>query len=168
MRGRAVKGFRTMRPANVDGFRPAFARTMGELVFIGLGLDDEKGVTLRGLDEAQSSDIVYAERYTSGFSDTSLDAIEKLVGKTVHRLTRKEVEDGEVILAAAVRGKVAFLIAGDPMAATTHVDLRLRAGSRKIPTRIVHGVSILTAAAGALGLQIYKFGRTTALPFSSA
>src|SRR5437667_203325 len=72
---------------------------MGELIFIGLGLDDEKGVTLRGLDEAQSSDIVYAERYTSGFSDTSLDAIEKLVGKTVHRLTRKEVEDGEVILA---------------------------------------------------------------------
>src|SRR5881296_4443237 len=140
---------------------------MGELIFIGLGLDDEKGVTLRGLDEAQSSDIVYAERYTSGFSDTSLDAIEKLVGKTVHRLTRKEVEDGEVILAAAVRGKVAFLIAGDPMAATTHVDLRLRAASRKIPTRIVHGASILTAAAGVLGLQIYKFGRTTTIPFPS-
>jgi len=141
---------------------------MGELIFIGLGLDEEKGVTLRGLDEAQSSDIVYAERYTSGLSDTSLDAIERLVGKAVQRLTRKEVEDGEVILAAAARGKVAFLIAGDPMAATTHVDLRLRAASRKIPTRIVHGVSILTAAAGALGLQIYKFGRTTTVPFSSA
>ena len=141
---------------------------MGELIFIGLGLDDEKGVTLRGLDEAQSSDLVFAERYTSGLSDTSLDAIEKLVGKGVHRLTRKEVEDGEVILAAAVRGKVAFLIPGDPMAATTHADLRLRAASRKIPTRIVHGVSILTAAAGALGFQIYKFGRTTTVPFSSA
>ena len=141
---------------------------MGELIFIGLGLDDEKGVTLRGLDEAQSSDLVFAERYTSGLSDTSLDAIEKLVGKGVHRLTRKEVEDGEVILTAAVRGKVAFLIPGDPMAATTHADLRLRAASRKIPTRIVHGVSILTAAAGALGLQIYKFGRTTTVPFSSA
>src|SRR5256884_249124 len=153
---------------NVDGFRAAFARTMGELIFIGLGLDDEKGVTLRGLDEAQSSDLVFAERYTSGLSDTSLDAIEKLVGKGVHRLTRKEVEDGEVILAAAVRGKVAFLIPGDPMAATTHVDLRLRAVSAKIPTRIVHGVSILTAAAGALGLQAYKFGRTTTVPFPAA
>lgn len=140
---------------------------MGELIFIGLGLDDEKGVTLRGLDETRSSDIVFAERYTSAFSDAALAGIEKLVGKRIHRLTRKEVEDGEVILAAAVRGQVAFLVPGDPMAATTHVDLRLRAASRKIPTRIVHGVSILTAAAGALGLQIYKFGRTTTVPFSS-
>src|SRR3989442_5995800 len=114
---------------------------MGELVFIGLGLDDEKGVTLRGLDEAQSSDIMYAERYTSGFSDTSLDAIEKLVGKTVHRLTRKEVEDGESILAAAYRGKDAFLIAGGPLASTTPLDLRIRAASRNVPTRIVHVVS---------------------------
>ncbi len=141
---------------------------MGELIFIGLGLDDEKGVTLRGLDEARSADIVYAELYTSALSGTSLDAIEKLIGKQVHTLTRKEVEDGQEILAAAARGRVAFLVAGDPMAATTHVDLRLRAASRKIPTRIVHGVSILTAAAGALGLQIYKFGRTTTVPFSSA
>ncbi len=141
---------------------------MGELVFIGLGLDDEKGVTLRGLAEAQSADIVYAERYTSPLSDASLVGVEKLVGKPVHRLTRKEVEDGEAILAAAMRSRVAFLVAGDPMAATTHVDLRLRAASRKIPTRIVHGVSILTAAAGALGLQIYKFGRATTVPFSSA
>src|SRR5436853_221865 len=45
---------------------------------------------------------------------------------------------------------------------------RNRPASCKIPTRIVHGVSILTAAAGALGLQIYKFGRTTTVPFSSA
>src|SRR2546427_471619 len=28
---------------------------MGEIVFIGLGLDDEKGITLRGLDEARSA-----------------------------------------------------------------------------------------------------------------
>src|SRR2546427_9911813 len=51
------------------------------------------------------------------------------------------------------------------MAATTHVDLRLRAAAAKVPSRIVHGVSILTAAAGALGLQAYKFGRTTTIPF---
>src|SRR5439155_18154441 len=48
------------------------------------------------------------------------------------------------------------------------VDLRLRAAAAKIRTRIVHGVSILTSAAGALGLQAYKFGRTTTLPFPSA
>jgi diphthine synthase len=140
---------------------------MGELIFIGVGLDGGKGITLRGLDEARSADVVYAERYTSALSDTSLDAIERLIERPVHRLSRKEVEDGEAILGAALRGRVAFLVGGDPMAATTHVDLRLRAASRKIPTQIVHGVSILTAAAGALGLQIYKFGRTTTVPFAS-
>src|SRR5439155_558937 len=82
--------------------------------------------------------------------------------------SRNDVEDGRTILEAAAKQKVAFLVVGDPMAATTHVDLRLRAAAAKIPTRIVHGVSILTAAAGALGLQVYKFGRTTTVPFPAA
>ena len=138
---------------------------MGELVFIGLGLHDEKGLTLRGLEEARSADVVYAELYTSVLSGASLVAVEKLLGKEVRTLTRRDVEDGQEILNAAAIRKVAFLVPGDPMAATTHVDLRLRAAATKIPARIVHGVSILTAAAGALGLQAYKFGRTTTVPF---
>src|SRR5213592_2418015 len=141
---------------------------MGELVFIGLGLHDEKGITLRGLDEARSADVVFAELYTSGLAGATVASVEQLVGKKIRVLSRNDVEDGRTILEAAAKQKVAFLVVGDPMAATTHVDLRLRAASRKISTRIVHGVSILTAAAGALGLQIYKFGRTTTVPFSSA
>ncbi len=141
---------------------------MGELIFIGLGLDDEKGITLRGLDEARSADVVFAELYTSALPGASLEAVEKLIDRKIRRLTRQEVEDGQVLLAAAAKGLVAFLVPGDPMTATTHVDLRLRAAASKIRTRIVHGVSILTAAAGALGLQAYKFGRTTTVPFPSA
>lgn len=141
---------------------------MGELVFIGLGLHDEKGITLRGMEEARSADTVWAELYTSGLIGTSLASIERLLGKPIRKLTRTEVEEGHKILEAAAREKVAFLVVGDPMAATTHVDLRLRAASAKIPTRIVHGVSILTAAAGDLGLQVYKFGRTTTVPFPSS
>ena len=141
---------------------------MGELVFVGLGLDDEKGITLRGLDEARSADVVFVELYTSALPGASLEAVEKLVGRKVRRLTRQEVEDGQVVLVAAAKGSVAFLVPGDPMTATTHVDLRLRAAAAQIPTRIVHGVSILTSAAGALGLQAYKFGRTTTIPFPSA
>src|SRR5713226_188140 len=141
---------------------------MGELVFIGLGLDDEKGLTLRGLDEARSADVVFAELYTSALPGASLEAVEKLIDRKIRRLTRHEVEDGQVLLAAATKGAVAFLVPGDSMSATTHVDLRLRAAAAKIRTRIVHGVSILTSAAGALGLQAYKFGRTTTVPFPSA
>jgi diphthine synthase len=138
---------------------------MGELVFIGLGLHDEKGITLRGLDEARAAEVVFTELYTSTLTGSSFDAVERLIGKKIRRLTRVEVEDGRTILDAAGRQRVAFLVPGDPMSATTHVDLRLRAAAAKIPTRIVHGVSILTAAAGTLGLQVYKFGRTTTVPF---
>lgn len=140
---------------------------MGELVFVGLGLHDEKGITLRGLEEARSADTVFAEFYTSALLGTRIAAVEALVGKAVLRLTREQVETGTVILEAARDRRVTFLVAGDPMVATTHVDLRLRAAAAGIPTRIVHGVSIQGAAAGALGLQAYKFGRTTTVPFPS-
>src|SRR5437870_4245006 len=112
---------------------------MGELVFIGLGLHDEKGVTLRGLEDARGADVVFAELYTSTLASTSLESVERLVGKKIRILGRAEVEDGRTILDAAAGQRVAFLVGGDPMAATTHVDLRLRAASAEIPTRPVHG-----------------------------
>ncbi len=138
---------------------------MGELVFIGLGLHDEKGITVRGLEEARAAEVVFAEFYTSVLPGARMEAIAALVGKPVHRLSREEVEKGTPILDAAKDRRVAFLVAGDPMVATTHVDLRLRAAASGIASRIVHGVSILGAAAGTLGLQAYKFGRTTTVPF---
>src|SRR5207302_874088 len=108
---------------------------MGELVFIGLGLHDEKGITLRGHDEARSADVVFAEFYTSGLADATVASVERLIGNEIQVLSRTDVEDGRMILEAAAKQKVAFLVVGDPMAATTHVDLRLRAASAKIPTR---------------------------------
>src|SRR2546430_17116291 len=140
---------------------------MGELVFIGLGLHDEKGVTLRGLEDGRGADVVFAELDASTLAGASLESVERLVGKKIRILGRAEVEDGHTILAAAAGQRVAFLVGGDPMAATTHVDLRLRAASAGIPTPIVHGASVLTAAAGGLGLQIFTFRRTTSPPFTS-
>ncbi len=140
---------------------------MGELVFIGLGLHDEKGITLRGLDEARASDVVFAEFYTSAIPGADVEALEALIGRPVRRLSREQVETGREVLDAAKDHRVVFLVAGDPMVATTHVDLRLRAAAAGILTRVIHGVSILGAAAGELGLQAYKFGRTTTVPFPS-
>ena len=54
---------------------------------------------------------------------------------------------------------------GDPFSATTHIELRIRAKKLGIPVTVVHGASALTAVPGLLGLQHYKFGRTTTLPF---
>lgn len=141
---------------------------MGKLLFIGLGLHDEKGMSLRGLEEARACDILFAEFYTSALVGTTPAALEKLLGRPVRVLRREDVEGGKTILEAAKDRRVGFLVAGDPMAATTHVDLRLRAAAASIPTTVVHGVSILTAAAGALGLQAYKFGRTVTVPRSAS
>lgn len=140
---------------------------MGELVFIGLGLHDERGITVRGLEEARACDDLVAEFYTSALVGSSLGALEAVLGKKVLVLTREEVEDGRSILDKAKDRRVGFLVAGDPMAATTHVDLRLRAAAAGIRTVVVPGVSILSAAAGVLGLQAYKFGRTTTVPVRS-
>ena len=142
---------------------------MGELIFIGLGLHDELGLSLRGQAEARACDHVFAELYTSVMPGLSLQRLSQLVGRPVEFLSRLEIEEDakDTILSRAQSGRVAFLVAGDPMVATTHVDLRLRAQRVGVRTRIIHGVSVASAAAGATGLQSYKFGRTVTVPASS-
>jgi diphthine synthase len=141
---------------------------MGELIFIGLGLYDELGLSLRGQAEAIACDHVFAEFYTNIMPGLNIENLARLISKPVEVLSRKEVEeDAELrILSKAKSGTVAFLVAGDPMVATTHVDLRLRAEEAGIRTRIVHAASVASAAAGAAGLQSYKFGRTVTVPVS--
>ncbi len=136
----------------------------GDLVFVGLGLQADQDLTLAGLGAAQACDRCFAEFYTSQ-PGMSMEALEETIGKPVEVLPREAVEQGDVILTAAQHQSVCLLTGGDPMTATTHVDLRLRALQRGIPTRVIHGVSIVTAATGLLGLQIYKFGRTTTLAY---
>jgi diphthine synthase len=93
--------------------------------------------------------------------------LEKLIAKQVTVISRKalEEEQGQQILQEAKKAKVAFLVPGDPMIATTHIDLRIRANGMGIKTRIVHGASIVSAVVGLTGLQNYKFGRSVTVPF---
>jgi diphthine synthase len=137
----------------------------GRLAFVGLGLHDEDGISVRGLKEIAAADIVLAESYTSTLSEGSLDRLARTTGKRIELLDRTAVEDGKRIMVAARDRRVVLLVAGDPMTATTHVDLRLRAHSESIETAVIQGASALTAVPGLLGLQHYKFGRTTTLPF---
>lgn len=139
--------------------------TKGKLVFVGLGLYDEKDVSLKGLEEIKNCDKVYAEFYTAKLVGTDIKKIEKTLGKPVEVLTRDETEKGDKILDSAKNKRVVFLTCGDPMTATTHVDIRLRAANNDIETKVIHGSSIATAVAGLLGLQNYKFGRATTLVF---
>lgn len=137
---------------------------MGKIIFIGLGLSDDKSLTLEALDTCRSCDILIAEEYTSMLSKGSMERLEKSIGRKIRILGRKEVEDGDP-LGIATDKVVGFLVPGDPMTATTHIDLRIRAHDLGWDTDIVHGASAFTAIPGVLGLQHYKFGRTVTIPF---
>ncbi|MCU4716619.1 diphthine synthase [Halapricum hydrolyticum] len=139
------------------------------LTFVGLGLYDERSITLQGRDALQEADRVFAERYTSKLVGASFEDVEAAHGVGIELRTREGVEqDPEPILAAAERGDAVFCTAGDPMISTTHVDLRLRAHERGIDTRIVHGTTAAAAASSLTGLQNYRFGKATTLPFESS
>lgn len=138
---------------------------MGELVFVGLGLYDEKDITVKALEEIKKSDIVFAEFYTAKLVGTTKKRLEEVFGKKIIVLSREEVESGKKIIDAAKKKKVVFACAGDPMMATTHVALRLQAIDNGIKTKVVHGSSIFTAVPSLLGLQHYKFGKVVSIPF---
>jgi diphthine synthase len=140
---------------------------LGEIVFVGLGLSDEKDVSLRGFKEIKSADVVFAEFYTSLIPNLSVKELEKLVGKKITVISRQVLEEecGQPLLEEAKKRKVAFLVPGDPLMATTHIDLRIRAEKQGIKTRIIHGASIASAAIGLSGLQNYKFGKSVTITF---
>ncbi|MCJ7719425.1 diphthine synthase, partial [Candidatus Bathyarchaeota archaeon] len=76
---------------------------MNELVFVGLGLHDEKGLSLHGLDEIKTADEAFIELYTSLLPGFSQERLEKLSGKRIQVLSRKEIEEenGRLVLEAA-------------------------------------------------------------------
>ncbi|HXW66498.1 MAG TPA: diphthine synthase [Thermoplasmata archaeon] len=139
---------------------------MGELWFVGLGLGDERGLSRRALEVLGQSARVFAEEYTAVAPAGTLERLALEIARPIERLDRSLVESERPILAALDDGaRVSLLVVGDPFAATTHVALRLAAERAGHAWRYVPNASILTAAAGLLGLMHYRFGRTVSLPF---
>ena len=136
------------------------------IYFVGLGLYDEKDITLKGLEIARECDVVFAEFYTSLLAGTTIDRIEELIGKPIRRLNREDVELNfeKIVLSEAKDRDVAFLTAGDPMVATTHSDLRIRAKKAGIESYVIHAPSIYSAIA-ITGLHIYKFGKSATVAY---
>jgi diphthine synthase len=108
------------------------------------------------------------ETYTSRMPDFSMQRFEQMTGKKVQMIKRQDLEEdnGKIILQAAKGGKAVFLVPGDPFIATTHVTLRIDAEKAGIKTRVVHGISIMSAIVSLSGLHNYKFGKTVTVPFA--
>jgi len=135
------------------------------LYIIGIGLNDEKDITLKGLEAIRTSSIVYLENYTSKLN-TKIKNLEKLYKKKIILADRNLVENTNIILEKAKNKDVAFLVIGDALSATTHINLLLEAKKRGIKTQVIHNASIITAVA-ITGLQLYNFGKTTSIPFEN-
>ncbi len=133
------------------------------LYLIGLGLNNEKDITVKGLEAVKKCELVYLEGYTSVLNCTVKD-LEIFYDKKIILANRKMVEsDDNEILKNAKSRNVALLVIGDPMSATTHIDLHLRARKIGIKCEIIHNASIVSAV-GITGLQVYKFGRIASIP----
>jgi len=136
------------------------------LYFIGLGLNNEKDITINGLEAIKQCDLIYLENYTSILNCTK-ESLEKFYNKKIILARRNLVEaDNNEILENAKTKNVAFLVAGDPLGATTHVDLFLRAKKEGIKCYVIHNSSIISAV-GVTGLQVYKFGKITSIPLEN-
>lgn len=139
------------------------------LYLVGMGLGDEKDITLRGLEIVRKCKRVYMEAYTSllsfGLSNNAVSTLEDLYGRPVILADREMVEQGmEQILEEACTSDVAFLVVGDPFGATTHSDLVVRARKMGVEVKVIHNASVMNAV-GVCGLQLYRFGETISIPF---
>jgi len=134
------------------------------LYFIGIGLNDEKDITVKGLEVVKTCKYVYLESYTS-ILQVPISKLEEFYGTKIILADRSMVEKrANEIIGDAKECDVAFLVIGDIFGATTHTDLMLRARSEGITCEYIHNASIMNAI-GVVGLELYKFGKTTSIPF---
>ena len=129
---------------------------------VGLGLFDEKDISLKGLECLKNVDKIYAEFFTSRLFGSSFEAIEELVGQ---KMVRGEVEEEHKFIEEAKTADVALITGGDPLIATTHSDFLVQCSKKGIDFEVIHGSSILSSAPAISGLQGYKFGKVTTIPF---
>lgn len=134
------------------------------LLLIGIGPGDVALATSEAIEAAKMADYRRYEAYTALWPEEQLANLEKTVGK-ITRVMRPEVESPDELFALARDNLVALLIVGDPLQATTHVDLQLQAQEAGIHCRTIHGISITGLVTGAIGLSNYKFGRQTTLTY---
>ena len=132
---------------------------------VGLGLFDSKDISLKGLETLKNVDKVYAEFFTSRLFGSSFESIEELIGKEITILDRTQVEEESVFLEEAKDEDVALITGGDPLIATTHSDFLVECAKRGIDFQVIHGSSIISSAPAISGLQAYKFGKVTTIPF---
>ena len=134
------------------------------LNIIGIGAKKEH-ITQEMIDTIQKSESVFLEYYTCFYED-NFEELEQFIGKKITICNREDIESRveEMILTPAKEKDITLLVIGDILVATTHTDLLLRAKKLRVKTKMFHNVSIANFITKT-GLQWYKFGKITSIPF---
>jgi len=135
------------------------------LWLIGLGPGDLEHMTSRAKSVARGCKKRYLEGYTAVLPAEQETLLEGVIGPW-ERLMRPSVEKPEKLLEEAREEPIALLVVGDPMQATTHIDLEARCAEQGVGFEIVPGMSATSLAVSLSGLQSYRFGRQVTLPFA--
>ncbi len=122
------------------------------------------GMTRAAIAAAKNADYRRYEAYTALWSQDTLEELENEIGE-IQKVMRPEVEEPAELLELAKQSSVALLVVGDPLQATTHVDLQLQALEAGVNCSVIHGISITGLVTGAIGLSNYRFGRQTTLTY---
>lgn len=134
------------------------------LMLIGMGPGRISSMTIEAKQAAIAADYRRYEAYTALWPSNELKTLENEIGK-IEMVMRPEVENPTELLELSRNNLVALLIVGDPLQATTHVDLQLQALEAGIDCIVFHGISITTLVTGSIGLSNYKFGRQTTITY---
>ncbi len=132
------------------------------LYLVGIGLKPSH-LTLEALECIKKSDQVFLEVYTSQYSEGLLKELKDLTGKDIKEINRTDVEENFTsALTSANKNNICLLIFGNPLTATTHIQLLIDAKEAGIKWKVIPGISVTNMIAES-GLDEYKFGRTVTI-----
>jgi len=136
------------------------------LHLMGIGYKKEH-ITIEEMEILKNSDKIFLEYYTS-FFENSFEELEEFIGKKITICDRDLIESRieEEIINPAKDKEISLIILGDPLIATTHTDLLLRAKELEVEAKVYNNVSVGNFITRT-GLQFYKFGKITSIPFFS-
>lgn len=135
------------------------------LFLVGAGLE-AGDISVRAVAQLKKAKQVMIDIHTNRVSDAQIAFLEKELSRKLITLERSDLE--EKIAETIGRAKeedIAIITMGDPLIATTHHIILDEAAKLGIQVQIFHATSIFSAAIGSSGLDIYRFGPTTTIPF---
>jgi len=136
------------------------------LYLIGLGLKPSH-LTLEAIETIKKCGSIFLETYTSQYAEGFSRDLKELIGRDFLELGRRGVEENfESALLSEGSNDIALLVFGNPLTATTHIQLLLDAKEKGIKTKVIPGISITNYIAES-GLDEYKFGRTVTICYHS-